>query len=240
MKHTLSVLVEDESGVLTRIAGLFARRGFNIESLAVGPAEELGISRITMVVPSDERTIEQLTKQLYKLVNILRVEDITNLPCVERELMLIKIKTQLSERSEILEIAQVFRAHVVDLSEDSIIIEVTGDPGKTAAIQQFVSVGEHSFIAGGSLVRKNVPPYVKAAREPLSYIGVNTIGLRRRGFNDQQIINIEDIYRVIYVQNSNMTTALRVAELEVPVSDEKEVVLEFIRNSTKGIMRGLS
>ena len=120
MKHTLSVLVEDESGVLTRIAGLFARRGFNIESLAVGPAEELGISRITMVVPSDERTIEQLTKQLYKLVNILKVEDITNLPCIERELMLIKIKTKLSERSEILEIAQVFRAHVVDLSEDSI------------------------------------------------------------------------------------------------------------------------
>ena len=110
----------------------------------------------------------------------------------------------------------------------------------TAAIQQFVSIGEHSFIAGGSLVRKNVPPYVKAAREPLSYIGVNTIGLRRRGFNDQQIINIEDIYRVIYVQNSNITTALRVAELEIPISDEKEVVLEFIRNSTKGIMRGLS
>ena len=139
MKHTLSVLVEDESGVLTRIAGLFARRGFNIESLAVGPAEEVGISRITMVVPSDERTIEQLTKQLYKLVNILRVEDITNLPCIERELMLIKIKTQLNERSEILEIAQVFRAHVVDLSENSIIIEVTGDPGKTAALEQLLS-----------------------------------------------------------------------------------------------------
>ena len=132
MKHTLSVLVEDESGVLTRIAGLFARRGFNIESLAVGPAEAVGISRITMVVPSDERTIEQLTKQLYKLVNILRVEDITNLPCIERELMLIKI-------SEILEIAQVFRAHVVDLSEDTMIIEVTGDPGKTAAIEQLLS-----------------------------------------------------------------------------------------------------
>ena len=139
MKHTLSVLVEDESGVLTRIAGLFARRGFNIESLAVGPAEEIGISRITMVVPSDERTIEQLTKQLYKLVNILKVEDITNLPCIERELMLIKIKTQLNERSEVLEIAQVFRAHIVDLSEDSVIIEVTGDPGKTAAIEQLLS-----------------------------------------------------------------------------------------------------
>ena len=110
----------------------------------------------------------------------------------------------------------------------------------TAAIQQFVQIGQHAFIAGGSLVRKNVPPYVKAAREPLSYIGVNTIGLRRRGFNDQQIINFEDIYRVIYVQNSNMTTALRVADLEIPISDEKEVILDFISNSTKGIMRGLS
>ena len=110
----------------------------------------------------------------------------------------------------------------------------------TAAVQQFVNIGEHAFIAGGSLVRKNVPPYVKAAREPLSYVGVNTIGLRRRGYNDQQIINIEDIYRVIYVQNSNITTALSVAELEIPLSDEKEVVLDFIRNSTKGIMRGLS
>ena len=138
MKHTLSVLVEDESGVLTRIAGLFARRGFNIESLAVGPAEYVGISRITMVVPSDERTIEQLTKQLYKLVNILKVEDITNLPCIERELMLIKIKTKLAERSEILGIVQVFRAHIVDLSEESIIVEVTGDPGKTVAMEQLL------------------------------------------------------------------------------------------------------
>ena len=131
--------MEDESGVLTRIAGLFARRGFNIESLAVGPAEEVGISRITMVVPSDERTIEQLTKQLYKLVNILKVEDITNLPCIERELMLIKIKTELDERSKILEIATVFRAHIVDLSENSIIIEATGDPGKIAALEQLLS-----------------------------------------------------------------------------------------------------
>ncbi len=106
--------------------------------------------------------------------------------------------------------------------------------------QQFVHIGAHAFIAGGSLVRKNVPPYVKAAREPLSYVGVNTIGLRRRGFSDQQIMNIEDIYRVIYVQNSNITTALSVAELELPVSDEKALILDFIRSSTKGIMRGLS
>ena len=87
MKYTLSVLVEDESGVLSRISGLFARRGFNIESLAVGPAEQVSISRITMVLPGDNRTIEQLTKQLYKLINVLKVQDITNLPCVERELM---------------------------------------------------------------------------------------------------------------------------------------------------------
>ena len=136
MKHTLSVLVEDESGVLTRIAGLFARRSFNIDSLAVGPTEKVGISRITMVVPSDHRTIEQLTNQLYKLVNILKVQDITHLPSVERELMLIKIKANAENRTEILDIVQIFRAKVVDLSEDSLIIEVTGDPGKMCAIEQ--------------------------------------------------------------------------------------------------------
>lgn len=139
MKHTLSVLVEDESGVLTRIAALFARRGFNIESLAVGPTEKVGVSRITMVVPSDDRTIEQLTKQLYKLVNILEVQDITNLPTVERELMLIKLRVSTVERTEALEIINIFRAKVVDLSEDFLIIEVTGDPGKIVAIEQILS-----------------------------------------------------------------------------------------------------
>lgn len=139
MKHTLSVLVEDESGVLTRIAGLFARRGFNIESLAVGPAEQEGISRITMVVPGDNRIIEQLTKQLYKLINVLRVEDITSLPCVERELMLLKVKTSISTRSEILEIANIFRAKVVDLAENTLTLEVTGDPGKMVAIEQLLT-----------------------------------------------------------------------------------------------------
>jgi acetolactate synthase-1/3 small subunit len=139
MKHTLSVLVEDESGVLTRIAGLFARRSFNIDSLAVGPTEKAGISRITMVVPSDHRTIEQLTNQLYKLVNILKVQDITHLPSVERELMLMKINTHGENRSEVLDIVQIFRAKVVDLSENSVIVEVTGDPGKIYAIEQILS-----------------------------------------------------------------------------------------------------
>ncbi|ARV62579.1 acetolactate synthase small subunit [Nostocales cyanobacterium HT-58-2] len=136
MKHTLSVLVEDEAGVLSRISGLFARRGFNIESLAVGPAEQSGISRITMVVPGDDRVIEQLTKQLYKLINVLKVQDITEVPCVERELMLLKVNANSSTRSEIVEIAQIFRARVVDVAEDSVTLEVVGDPGKLVAIVQ--------------------------------------------------------------------------------------------------------
>nr|YP_010902448.1 acetohydroxyacid synthetase small subunit [Hypnea nidifica]WCH54303.1 acetohydroxyacid synthetase small subunit [Hypnea nidifica] len=139
MKHTLSVLVEDEAGVLSRISGLFARRGFNIESLAVGPAEKSGISRLTMIVPGDNRTIEQLTKQLYKLINVLKVQDITNIPCVERELILIKIKASQITRSSILEIANIFRAKVVDMAHEYLILEVTGDPGKMVAIEQLLS-----------------------------------------------------------------------------------------------------
>ncbi len=136
MKHTLSVLVEDEAGVLSRISSLFARRGFNIESLAVGPGEQGGVSRITMVVPGDDRVIEQLTKQLYKLVNVLKVQDITETPCVERELMLVKVNATSSNRSEVIELAQIFRARVVDVAEDSLTLEVVGDPGKMVAIIQ--------------------------------------------------------------------------------------------------------
>jgi acetolactate synthase I/III small subunit len=139
MKHTLSVLVEDEAGVLTRIAGLFARRGFNIESLAVGTTEQMGVSRITMVVPGDDRVIEQLTKQLYKLINVLKVQDITEIPCVERELMLVKVNASAVLRSEIIEIVQIFRAKVVDVSEDSLTIEVSGDPGKMVAIVRMLN-----------------------------------------------------------------------------------------------------
>nr|YP_009541894.1 acetohydroxyacid synthase small subunit [Neogoniolithon spectabile]AYR06103.1 acetohydroxyacid synthase small subunit [Neogoniolithon spectabile] len=138
MKHTLSVLVEDEAGVLSRIAGLFARRGFNIESLAVGPAEYENIARITMVIVGDNRTIEQLTKQLYKLINVLKVQDVTNIPCVERELLLIKISVSQEYRSAILEIAHIFRARIVDMSTDNLILEVTGDPGKMVAIEQLL------------------------------------------------------------------------------------------------------
>lgn len=158
MKHTLSVLVEDEAGVLSRIAGLFARRGFNIESLAVGPAEQVGISRITMVVPGDDRTIEQLTKQLYKLINVLKVQDITQTPCVERELMLIKVNTNASNRSEVIQISQIFRARVVDMSEETLTLEVVGDPGKLVAIVQMLNkfgVREIARTGKISLVRES-------------------------------------------------------------------------------------
>ena len=105
-------------------------------------------------------------------------------------------------------------------------------------IQQFVHVGEHAFVAGGSLVRKNIPPYIKAAREPLSYIGVNSIGLRRRGFDQDKIQRIDDIYRTLYLQNANMSIALKVADAEFPACDVKDFVLGFIKKSDKGIIRG--
>ena len=138
MKHTISVLVENESGVLTRIAGLFARRGFNFESLSVGPAEQEHISRITMVVPGDNHTIEQLTKQLYKLINVRKVQDITNIPNVNRELMLLKVNVTDQTRPEILDIAKVFNARVVDFSEAAVMLEVTGEPDKILALEHLL------------------------------------------------------------------------------------------------------
>lgn len=108
------------------------------------------------------------------------------------------------------------------------------------AVQQFVHIGCHSFVGGGSLVRKNVPPYVKAAREPLSYVGINSVGLRRRGFSNDIILQIEDIYRTIYVVGHNITNALKIVEQEAPASKEKEEIVRFIKDSTNGIMRGIS
>jgi UDP-N-acetylglucosamine acyltransferase len=108
------------------------------------------------------------------------------------------------------------------------------------AVQQFIRIGAHSFLAGGSLVRKNVPPFTKAAREPLQYIGINSVGLRRRGFTNELILEIEDIYRTLYVKGLNVANALTVIEQEAPVSKEKEEILDFIRESKDGIMRGIS
>lgn len=107
-------------------------------------------------------------------------------------------------------------------------------------VQQFVRIGAHSFIAGGSLVRKNVPPFVRAAKEPLSYVGVNSVGLKRRGYNDEMVRQIEDIYRTIYVRGLNISNALAIVETEAPLSEEKKQIVNFIKDSVNGIMRGLS
>ena len=139
MKKTLSIKVYNESGVLSRISTVFSSRGFNIESIAVGPTENDSISKIIIVLPGDTQTIEQITKQLNKLIQVIEVKDITMKACVERELMLIKVGSSKAMRSEILEIVEIFRSKVVDLSENSITIEVTGDPGKIITIQQLLS-----------------------------------------------------------------------------------------------------
>ena len=138
MKHTLSVLVEDESGALSRISGLFARRGFNIDSLAVGPAETKGMSRLTMVVEGDNKTLQQMTKQLNKLFNVLGVADLSNIAAVERELMLLKVSSKDETRGKILDLVQIFRAKVVDVSDIALTLEVVGDPGKLVALEKLL------------------------------------------------------------------------------------------------------
>ena len=107
-----------------------------------------------------------------------------------------------------------------------------------AGVQQFVHIGEHSFIASGPNVRKNIPPYIKAARDPLTFAGVNSVGLRRRGFSTDIVLQIEDIYRSLYVRGLNVSNAVQIIEQEAPKSKEKETILKFIENSTKGIIRG--
>ena len=106
------------------------------------------------------------------------------------------------------------------------------------AIHQFVKVGSHAFVTGGSLVRKDVPPYIKAAREPLSYTGINSVGLRRRGYSSEQINEIQDIYRILFVKNNNVTKALDVIEAEFTPTEERDEILNFIRNSNRGVLKG--
>ena len=130
MQHVLSLLVEDKPGLLTRVAGLFARRGFNIESLAVGKTEVEGLSRITVVVDVEGLPLEQVTKQLNKLVNVLKIVELDPEQSVQREHMLVKVRVDNSTRSQILEAANLFRARVVDVVTDALVIEVTGDTAK--------------------------------------------------------------------------------------------------------------
>ena len=133
-KHTLVALVEDKPGVLNRAASLFRRRGFNIQSLAVGHSEQPGLSRMTIVVAGDSAQVEQVRKQLDKLINVVRVSDITEEDLVARELALIKVNATASTRSEIIQIVDIFRANIVDVAADSLTVEVTGDEDKVDSL----------------------------------------------------------------------------------------------------------
>jgi acetolactate synthase-1/3 small subunit len=138
MKHTLAVLVGNKSGVLSRVASLFSRRGYNIDSLAVGVTEDSDISRITIVVHGDDHVLEQVTKQLNKLVDVIKVSDIGGEDTVERELVLIKVTADVDTRAEIIQIADIFRARIVDVASKSMIVEVTGDESKVQAIEKLL------------------------------------------------------------------------------------------------------
>ena len=134
MSHVLSLLVEDKPGLLTRVAGLFSRRGFNIESLAVGKSEIEGLSRITVVVDVEELPLEQVTKQLNKLINVIKIVELDPDQSVLREHLLIKVRVDNTTRSQILEAVTLFRARVVDVATDALVIEATGDSGKIQAL----------------------------------------------------------------------------------------------------------
>ncbi|MEG0873961.1 MAG: acetolactate synthase small subunit [Clostridiales bacterium] len=139
MLHVLSVQVRNKSGVLSRVSGLFARRGFNIDSLAVGTTENPDMSRMTIVVEGDDRIIEQVTKQLYKLIDVVKIQDITQEPSVGRELILVKVRFTPEHRGEIMDtMLHVFRARIVDIAVDSMMIEATGDSEKIEAMEAYL------------------------------------------------------------------------------------------------------
>lgn len=163
MKRILAILVEDRPGVLTRVSGLFSRRGYNIQNIAVGRTIEPGISRMTVTVDADRITVEQVVKQLNKLVNVLKVSDLTEESSVGRELMLIKVKAEPEKRSDIQQMVATFRAKIIDVSPDSMIVEVTGDENKLQAfmlmmhefgIKEIAATGNVSLLRGARTTRE--------------------------------------------------------------------------------------
>ena len=161
MRRVLAVVVRDHPGVLARVAGLFSRRGFNIQSVAVGPCEEPGLSRMTLVLDEDESGVEQVSKQLHKLVDVIKVSDITRDEAVERELVLVKVYAEGPRRMEVLQLGEIFQARVLDVTDSSVTLELTGEPARVEAalrllrsfgIQELARTGVVA-IAGGGRVR---------------------------------------------------------------------------------------
>ncbi|MQA14152.1 MAG: acetolactate synthase small subunit [Pseudonocardiaceae bacterium] len=163
-KHTLSVLVEDKPGVLARVAGLFSRRGFNIESLAVGPTESPEISRMTIVVNVDELPLEQVTKQLNKLINVIKIVELDPAVAVSRELLMVKVRADATVRSQVLETVQLFRAKVVDVSPEALTIEATGTADKLDALLRMLEpFGVREMVQSGMVAIGRGPRAITAA-----------------------------------------------------------------------------
>jgi acetolactate synthase I/III small subunit len=172
-KHTLSVLVENKPAVLVRIAGLFSRRGFNIDSLAVGPTEHEEISRMTIVVNCEDRPLEQVTKQLNRLINVLKIVELDPAASVQRELMLVKVRADLETRSRVLETVALFRSKVVDVAPDAVTVEATGNKEKLEAlirvlqpfgIKELVQSGMVAVGRGGrSITDRSLRPVERSA-----------------------------------------------------------------------------
>jgi acetolactate synthase-1/3 small subunit len=166
MKHTVSVLVQNKPGVLARTAGLFSRRGYNIESLTVGVTENEAVSRMTIVVAGDDTVVEQVTKQLNKLIEVIKVSDLTKESYVDRELVLIKVTADSSNRAEIMQIVNIFRARIVDVAAKSLIIEVTGDEGKLdALIGMLKQFGIKEIVRTGTLALGRGPKVIQSGKD---------------------------------------------------------------------------
>jgi acetolactate synthase-1/3 small subunit len=170
MQYTLVTYVEDKPGVLNRVASLFRRRAFNIESLTVGHTEQPGVSRMTIVVDTDETGIRRVEANLYKLVNVLRVEDVTNTPAVSRDLALIKVAADVNTRAQVMQLVDVFRARIVDVANESLVVEITGTEDKIEGlievlrpmgIIEMVRTGMVAMTRGSASVTAN-PPLVPA------------------------------------------------------------------------------
>ncbi len=167
--HTLSVLVEDVPGALTRVAGLFARRAFNIDSLAVGPTETPGLSRMTVVVQADEKLLEQVTKQLNKLVNVIKIVELEQTHSVQREHVLIKVNADAETRTQVTQAADYFRARVVDVSPDTVVLEATGSGEKISALFDVLEpFGIREIVQAGTLA-------IARGRKSLSHRALHSI-----------------------------------------------------------------
>ena len=174
MKHTVVAWMEDRPGVLTRVTSLFRRRGFNIESLAVGHSETPGISRMTFVVDGDARMVDQAVKQLEKQIDVTRVEDVTDQPVVIRELALIRVKTDTQTRAEIMQIVDIYRAQIVDVALDSLIIQAIGSEDRVNSliellshygIREMVRTGRVAITRGRSTLHSSAPSGAAACQE---------------------------------------------------------------------------